>query len=106
MGNVWPTILIAGLLTWLTRLSFIALQGHWSPPALMRRALAYIPPAVLSAIIFPEVLRPGLLSQPLAEFPRLGGALVALLLAWRTRNLLLTILAGMAALYLLQALLP
>jgi branched-subunit amino acid transport protein len=102
MAALWLTILIAGLLTFLTRLSFIALFGHWQLPDWLRRALRFVPPAVLSAIIFPEVLmRDGSLAVQANNF-RLVAALVAALVAWRTRNVLLTIGSGMAVLYLLQ----
>lgn len=102
MAALWLTIIIAGLLTFLTRLSFIALFGRWQPPDWLRRALRFVPPAVLSAIIFPEVLmRNGVLAVQADNF-RLVAALVAGLVAWRTRNVLLTIGSGMAVLYLLQ----
>ncbi|MEJ5202893.1 MAG: AzlD domain-containing protein [Anaerolineales bacterium] len=102
MAALWLTILTAGLLTFLTRLSFIALFGRWQPPDWLRHALRFVPPAVLSAIIFPEVLmRDGALAVQADNF-RLVAALVAALVAWRTRNVFLTIGSGMAVLYLLQ----
>lgn len=102
MASLWLTIVFAGLLTFLTRLSFIALFGRWQPPDWLRRALRFVPPAVLSAIIFPEVLVRGGVVVMRAENFRLVAALVAALVAWRTRNVLLTIGSGMAILYLLQ----
>jgi branched-subunit amino acid transport protein len=68
----------------------------------MRRALHYVPPAVLSAIIFPELfLRNGVLSVSFDNIRLLAG-LVATLVAWYSKNTLLTILAGMIALFLFQ----
>lgn len=95
-------IILAGLLTYAVRLSFIALHGRWQPPALFQRALRYVPPAVLSAIILPEMLLQDgqLLFSPFN--PRLLAGIVAILVAWRSRSTLLTILAGMLALYLMQ----
>ena len=61
-----------------------------------------MPPAVLSAIIFPEILRhDGALNLSLGNTRLLAG-LVAALVAWRTKSALLTIAAGMAALWGLQ----
>jgi len=101
MAEIWLTILVAGLLTFLTRLSFIYLLGRWQPPAWLARGLRFVPPAVLTAIIFPEVLlRDGSLNLALGNL-RLWAALVAVLVAWRSRSVLLTIATGMAALYLL-----
>jgi len=71
----------------------------------MRRALHYVPPAVLSAIIFPDLfLRDNLLDISLDNVRLLAG-LTATLVAWYSRNTLLTILAGMIALFLFQILL-
>ncbi len=53
--NIWLTMLLAGLVTFIIRLSFIWIIGHRSIPPLLRRALRLVPPAVLTAIIFPEV---------------------------------------------------
>jgi branched-subunit amino acid transport protein len=101
MGEIWLTIIGAGLLTFLTRLSFIFLLGRWQPPLRLARALRFVPPAVLSAIIFPEVLMNGGSLHLAADNLRLWAALLAALIAWRTRSVLLTIAVGMGTLYLL-----
>ena len=101
MGEIWLTIIFAGLLTFLTRLSFIFLLGRWQLPLGLARALRFVPPAVLSAIIFPEVLINGGGLHLGADNLRLWAALLAALVAWRTRSVLLTIAVGMGALYLL-----
>jgi branched-subunit amino acid transport protein len=99
-ATIWLTMFLAGLLTFLTRLSFIALWGRWTPPEWLRRSLHYVPPAVLTAIIFPELL---MRQGAFAPFnPRLLAGLVAALVAWRTKNIVWTILAGMVLLLLLQ----
>jgi branched-subunit amino acid transport protein len=101
MAEIWITILTAGALTFLTRVSFIYLLGRWQPPDWLSRAMRFVPPAVLSAIIFPEVLmHDGSFNLALTNL-RLWAAAVAVLVAWRTKNVLLTIAAGMGALYLL-----
>ena len=105
MAESWLIILLAGLLTYGIRLSFIALSGRWQPPHLFQRALRFVPPAVLSAIILPEMLIQdgSFITTPLN--PRLLAGLLAILVAWRSRNTVLTILVGMLALYLFQFLL-
>jgi branched-subunit amino acid transport protein len=103
--NIWIPMLVAGLLTYATRLSFIVLLGRFDLPPRFVRALQYVPPAVLTAIVVPELLlQSGHLDFSFGNFRLLAGLLAALV-AWRTRNVLLTIAAGMAALLLLQALL-
>ncbi len=100
----WPWIfLLAGLATFATRLSFIALLGRVEPPLLVRRALRRVPPAVLSALIFPDLVVRGGAPDLSPGNLRLVAGLVAVGVALRWRNVLLTIAAGMAALWALQA---
>ena len=101
--NIWLIILVGGLLTYAMRLSFILLMGKTEFPEWLRHSLSLVPPAVLSAIIFPELLfMNGSLDLSL-DNNRLLAGLAAILVAWRTRNTLLTIAVGMAALLILQA---
>lgn len=101
--NLWPVILLSGLLTYAIRLSFIALFGRMQVPPWMQRALRFVPPAVLTAILLPDlVMHGGSLDLSLGN-ERLMAGLLATFVAWRTRNMLLTILAGMAALILFLA---
>jgi branched-subunit amino acid transport protein len=103
--NVWLVMLAGGLVTYATRASFILLLGRFEMPGWFRRALRFVPAAVLSAIVAPELaLRGGALAAPWANPQLLSGAL-AVAVAWKTRNVVLTILAGMGALLLFQLLL-
>ena len=100
-----PVLAVAGLVTFAIRLSFIALLGRLEPSLAVTRALRFVPPAVLSAIILPELLvRDGAVALEPGNLRLLAGA-VAALVAWWTRSVVLTIAAGMAALWTLQALL-
>lgn len=102
MKSIWLTLIIAGLLTYATRLSFILILGKWQPPVLFQRGLRFVPLAALCAIIFPEILvRDGALLLP-PDLPRLAGAAVATLTAWFSRSMFLTIGAGMLVFYLLR----
>ena len=100
--NIWLVMVIGGVLTFLTRLSFIALLDRITVPDWFRRGLRFVPVAVLSAIILPELTSPNgtlLLSW---RNPQLLAGGVAILVAWKTKNVILTILAGMAALLIFQ----
>lgn len=100
--NIWLVMLLGGLVTFGMRFSLIYLFGRIHVPETLRRALHYVPPAVLSAIIFPGLfLRDGQLSLSLDNVRLLAG-LGAVLVAWFSKNTLLTILAGMLFLLLLQ----
>ena len=102
--NIWLVMLLGGLITFSMRFSLIYLlaEGRFEIPETIRKALHYVPPAVLSAIIFPELfLRDGTLDVSLGNIRLLAG-LVAILVAWFSKNTLMTILAGMLALFLLK----
>ncbi len=99
--KLWLVFIAGGLLTYLTRLSFIALFGRHEVPDLVQRGLRFVPPAVLSAIIFQELLiRSGEMDLTLGN-DRLIAGLAAGVIAWRTRQPLLVILTGMGLLLLL-----
>ena len=103
--SFWWVMIISGLATFAIRATFIILVGQREIPELLRRALHFIPPAVLTAIILPELVLPrGSLDLSLTN-PNLLAGIVAVLVAWRTRSVLLTIVVGMAVFWLMQAVL-
>jgi branched-subunit amino acid transport protein len=81
----------------------LALMGGVQLPPAAIRALKYVPAAVLTAIIIPEVLIPNREVRLALDSPYLLAAVVATLAAWRTKNMLLTIVLGMATFLLLRA---
>jgi branched-subunit amino acid transport protein len=100
--NIWLVMLLGGALTFGMRISFVFLFGRIEIPATVKRALRFVPPAVLSAIIMPAlILRNHSPDFSLGNYRLIAGA-VALLVAWRTKSVLVTILSGMAALLLLM----
>jgi branched-subunit amino acid transport protein len=104
MTDQWLTIIAMGVVTFALRVALVASPGRLEPPALARQALRLVPPAVLSAIILPALLRPaGRLELSLGNARILAGVLAAVI-AWRTKNVVVTIAVGMAALWLLQRL--
>jgi branched-subunit amino acid transport protein len=74
------------------------LAGKLTIPAPVRRALQLVPAAILSALVCSQLfwVNNGLL---VSSAPRLVAALVAALVAWRTRNVLWTISVGMVTLW-------
>lgn len=103
--TLWLVIFLAGIITFVTRLSFIALLDRMRLPAWFGRALRFVPVAVLSAIILPQTAMRNGTTDLSWRNPQLLSAALAILVAWRTRNILLTIVAGMLALLAAQALL-
>ena len=101
--SIWLLFLAIGLGTFTLRFLFIYLFGKIEMPDWLRRALRFVPAAALAALVFPALTHPtGHLNLSLQNFrllAGLGGAIVA----WRTRNVLFTILIGMALLWILEA---
>lgn len=104
--TLWWIFILGGLVTYFTRLSFILLWGKVTIPDLLQRALKYVPPAVLSAIILPELLLRDAHIDISWTNARLLAGICAMWIAWKTKNSLLTIVIGMAVLLLLQGIIP
>jgi len=101
--TLWLVVLAAGLLTFGTRLSFIVLLHRLKFPGWFLRGLRFVPMAVLSAIILPQLATRNNVLDISFRNPQLFAGALAILVAWRTKNVLLTILAGMAARLLFQS---
>jgi len=99
VSKLWVFFGMAAV-TYSTRVTMIALLGRELPP-LVQRWLRYVPAAVLAALIAPAALMPhGQLEWGTQIVSFAAGAVVA----WRTRNVLATIVFGMAIFYLLWVL--
>jgi branched-subunit amino acid transport protein len=101
--TIWLTIAGMALVTFLTRaVPMLALRTEVAP--WMRRWLGFVPVAVFTALSLPPLLvqRADDGARLVAGGPLLAG-LVAALVAWRTRNVPLTMAAGLAAYWLLRA---
>jgi branched-subunit amino acid transport protein len=95
--NTFEILMIAGmtLVTFGVRYPVLALVSKVTLPPAVMDALKFIPTAVLTAIIVPAVIMPaGAIDLSLSN-AYLVAAVASALLAWRTRNLLLTIVLGM-----------
>lgn len=99
----WIIILGMGLITHSQRLSMILGSGRLTINDSLRRALRFAPAAVLSAIILPEMLQPGGSLDISLGNERMLAGLLAIVVAWRTQNMILTVTVGMIALWILQA---
>lgn len=101
-GGGWLVVsVLGGLITFALRLSFIALIDAIKLPDAASAALRFVPVAVFSAILAPLVLVDH--GQINIAFDNLSiwAALVAAVVAWKTRSVLYTVVAGMLTLWLL-----
>lgn len=96
----WLVIAVGGALTFLVRASFIAFAHRLTAlPPLVTEGLRMIPPAALAALVVPAILRTDgafdlLSARALAGF-------LAAVIAFRTKNVILTMTVGLVAVFLL-----
>ncbi|HLH62458.1 MAG TPA: AzlD domain-containing protein [Ktedonobacteraceae bacterium] len=91
------TILGMALVTYLTRAGGLWLMGFVTPSPRVEAWLRQIPGAVLVAIVAPTVLASSI-AETLAS-------VIAVLVAWRTKNVLVAMIAGVAMVWILRHLL-
>jgi branched-subunit amino acid transport protein len=102
-SRVWIAIVAAGIGTFLLRASFLFLfERLGGVPPRLARALRYVPAAVLAALVVPALVAPDGTATVVGNDRLLAGA-VAAVVAWRTENVLATIVVGMVALVALGA---
>ena len=88
--TLWLTLFGMALVTFALRASFLVLPPGIDTPPLFKRALRYVPAAVLTAIWAPEVL---------VMNEQLLAGVVAIAVAWRWNRTFATIAAGLLALH-------
>lgn len=101
--TVWLTMVGMGLVTYAIRAAPLLALDRLPMPPRLRQALRFTPPAVLSAIILPEMVWPGGRFDLSLANDRLLAGLLAIAIAAFSKNVLLTIALGMLALWWLQA---
>ncbi|QJB56471.1 AzlD domain-containing protein [Pseudodesulfovibrio sp. zrk46] len=104
MMKYWPMVLGIGIGTFIIRYSFILIIDRVTLSDEVRRMLRFIPASVLSALMVPAVLLHKNGVTTFAGWERVLAALVAIGVAWKTRNIMATIASGMVALWGFQAL--
>ena len=100
---LWLVIAGAAAVTFMLRVSFIALLGRTGMPLSVERALRFVPAAVLTAFVIPLLIYENGVMQVSLGNERLLAGLIAALIAWRSGSVLFTLGGGMAALWILQA---
>ncbi|MCY7388222.1 MAG: AzlD domain-containing protein, partial [Burkholderiales bacterium] len=99
--DTWLTIIFCGLVTLAIRASFIVLPPGTQVPAWRYGGLKYVAAAVLPALIAPDVLFRDIGPGEVVNTYRIIAAALAAAFALKTKNILGTMVTGMAALWLL-----
>lgn len=102
---LWAVILAMGLGTFALRFSLLGLSGHVEGvPPRAERALQFVPAAVIAALVFPALFVVDGAFTVVGN-DRLLAGLIAAPVAWRTEDILTTIVVGVGALLVIQAVL-
>ena len=95
------SILVAGILTYFSRMTMVALVSRDMLSDRIKAVLAYVPSAVFPAIIFP-----GIFINDYGNFiemndPKIFAAVVAVIMGYFSKNIIATILAGLISYWFL-----
>ena len=97
----WLSIIIAGLLTYLTRMAMIALVGKEMLSERVKEVLAYVPSAVFPAIIFPAIFINDYGAFVEIHDPKIFAAIIAIIVGYFSKSIISTILSGLFSYWLL-----
>ena len=97
----WFSIILAGVLTYFTRMTMIALVSRDKLGDRIKAILAYVPSAVFPAIIFPAIFINDYGTFIEMNDPKIFGAIVAIVVGYFSRNVIATILSGLFSYWIL-----
>ena len=93
----WALIIYCGLITFFTRFSMIALLKKEMFNDRIREILSYVPSAIFPAIIFPAIFLDNFGTIQLEDNPKILAAIIAMSVGILSRNVLATIISGLAS---------
>tara|TARA_Y100000287_G_scaffold180741_1_gene175978 strand:+ start:426 stop:740 length:315 start_codon:yes stop_codon:yes gene_type:complete len=93
--TIWISIVIAGIINYLTRLGSILLIKPERLSESTKKILGYVPSAVFPAIIFPAVFLNETNTIVQINDPKIIGFFVAIVIGYISKNIILTIIAGL-----------
>ena len=97
----WLSIIIAGILTYFTRMTMIALVSRDMLGDRIKTVLAYVPSAVFPAIIFPAIFINDYGTFIEMNDPKIFGAIVAIVVGYFSKNVIATILSGLISYWII-----
>jgi branched-subunit amino acid transport protein len=97
----WLLIIYAGIITFLTRFTMIALLKKDTLNKKTKIILSYVPSAIFPAIIFPAIFLNEAGSLEIESNPKILASIVAIIVGYFSRNILLTIFSGLFSYWVL-----
>ena len=95
------SIIAAGILTYFTRMTMIALINRDMLGDKIKAVLEYVPSAVFPAIIFPGIFINDFGTFIEINDPKIFGALVAVIVGYFSKNVIATIFSGLLSYWLI-----
>ena len=95
------SIIAAGILTYFTRMTMIALISRDMLGDKIKAVLEYVPSAVFPAIIFPGIFINDFGTFIEINDPKIFGALIAVIVGYFSKNVIATIFSGLLSYWLI-----
>ncbi len=97
----WALIIYCGIITYLTRFSMVAILKKEMFNNRIREVLSYVPSAIFPAIIFPAIFLDELGVFQFEDNPKILAAAIAMIIGILSRNIIATIISGLASYWFL-----
>ena len=97
----WLSVIVAGILTYITRMTMITLVDRRVLGVKLRQVLGYVPSAVFPAIIFPAIFFNEYGNLIELTDPKIYGALFAIVIGYLSRNIIATIFSGLISYWII-----
>jgi branched-subunit amino acid transport protein len=97
----WISIIIAGILTYLTRMTMVALVRRDMLGDKLKDVLSYVPSAVFPAIIFPAVFFNDNGTFVEISDPKIFASIIAIVVGYFSRNVIATISSGLISYWMI-----
>ena len=94
-------IIYAGIITFFTRFIMIALLKKDTLSEKTKTILSYVPSAIFPAIIFPAIFLDNSGSLDIESNPKIVAAIVAIIIAYLSKNIIATIFSGLISYWVL-----
>ncbi len=97
----WLSVIIAGILTYFTRMTMVALVDRRVLGTKLKQVLGYVPAAVFPAIIFPAIFFNDYGNLITLTDPKIFGAIIAIIVGYFSRNIIATIFSGLISYWII-----
>ena len=94
---IWYGIIVSGVLNFLTKFLSLSYFDTSQMSPIVKQILSYVPSAVFPAIIFPGIFLDEHGALDLQNNPKILASIIALIVGVFSRNIIATILTGLAA---------